>query len=44
MDDEHKSPYVIITNNLQWNNVIIGLINTYFTKFCLPNLFMEWTL
>jgi hypothetical protein len=21
-----------------------GLINAYFTKFCLPNLFMEWTL
>jgi hypothetical protein len=30
------------------NNVIIttmlGLVNAYFTRFCLPNLFMEWTL
>jgi hypothetical protein len=31
MDDEHRSPYVGITNNILW-------------KFCLPNLFMEWTL
>jgi hypothetical protein len=48
MDDEHRSPYVGITNNLQWkqchNCNHFGLINAYFIKFYLPNLFMEWTL
>ncbi len=48
MDDEHRSPYVGITNNLQQkqyhNYSHFGLVNAYFIKFCLPNLFMEWTL
>jgi hypothetical protein len=45
MDDEHRSPYVSITNNLQWkqchNYNHFGLINAYFTKFCLPNLLLN---
>ncbi len=48
MDDEHRSPYVDIKNNLLWkqchNYSHFGLVNAYFTKFYLPNLFMEWTL
>jgi len=48
MDDEHRSPYVIITNNLYWkqcqNYNHFGLVNANFIKFCLLNLFMEWTL
>jgi hypothetical protein len=48
MDDEHRSPYVGMTNKLQCkqchNCSHFGLVNAYFIKFCLPNLFMEWTL
>jgi hypothetical protein len=48
MDDEHRSPHASITNNLQWkqchNCSHFGLVNAYFTKPCLPNLFMEWIL
>jgi hypothetical protein len=48
MDDEHRSSYVVITNNLYWkqchNCSHFGLVNAYFTKFYLHNLFMEWTL
>ncbi len=48
MNDEHRSSYVSITNNLYWkqryNCNHFDLINAYFTKFCSPNLFMEWTL
>jgi hypothetical protein len=37
MDDEHKSPYVVITNNLWWkqchNCSHFGLINAYFINF-----------
>jgi hypothetical protein len=45
MDDEHRSPYVVIVWK-QWkqchNYNHFGLLNAYFTKFYLPNLFMEW--
>ncbi len=42
MNDEHRSPYVNIINNLWWKQCHdcshFGLINTYFIKLCLPNL------
>jgi len=42
MDDKHRSPYVGVTNNLQWkqwhNCNHFDLTNAYFTKFCLLNL------
>ncbi len=48
MDDEHRSPYVVIINNLwckQCHNCShFGLVNAYFIKICLYNLFMDCTL
>jgi len=48
MDDEHRSPYVVILKNLWWkqchNCSHFGLVNAYFIKICLYNLFMDCTL